>query len=198
MDVAKERESHVHFELYRLLKNSISQRPTYNNTKCTFVDVIPEYPMGKDRADLVVFVSRYTGTKEPFLVVEVKKRVYTRVGQSAATALSRVLYYAEQISSSFLFAAVYDGWSLLVFRKVHPYLIIGSGSIVNETQVTNLLLGLEEHSYTNRTELLSRLPKYPDPAFFSKQVFKATARVFIQDPSQIEAIAKSWQQQLIQ
>jgi len=53
----------------------------------------------------------------------------------------------------------------MTFRNVTPYLIGGYGSLKDEYQAKNLLLGLEEFSYQNKKDLLNALPKHMDPDF---------------------------------
>jgi hypothetical protein len=195
IEKAKNRESFAHFELYRLLRNCILQQPFYEGTKCKFIDVIPELPIGKDRADIVVFVSRYDHTRpEPFLVVELKQRVYSRVGQSTVAALNRALEYSSHLSTTYPFVAAYDGWTLLLARGVPPYVLAVSGTISGQTQCRNILLGLEEYAYTQKVVTLSALPKHPDSKFLFRQVLPLVAKRFAKGTEEPETLLEKWKQ----
>jgi len=197
IETSKHHESHAHFEFYRLLKNTILQKPTYQNTR--FVDIVPEFPIAIGRADIVVLVSRLDPTKlEPFLIAEMKRRVHYRVGQSMTAAVKRALQYATNISASYPFAAVHDGWNLLVFRKVPPYLVVGCGAIGTESEARNLLLGLEEYVYTEKMEQLRGLPKHPDPEFLFKQVFRFVAKLFARDSIEAKNLLDKWRERVLQ
>lgn len=195
---AKNRESFAHFELYRLLKNCIVQRPFYEGTKCKFIDVVPEFPIGENRADIVVFVSRYDQTRpEPFLVVELKQRVYSRVGQSTVAALNRALEYSTHLSTTYPFVAAYDGWTLLLARNVPPYIVAGSGTIADQNQCKNILIGLEEYAYTGKVVTLSTLPKHPDSKFLFRQVLPLVAKRFAKGTEESETLLEKWKQTIL-
>jgi len=166
---AKEKEACVSFELYRFLCNAISHGLTYQDSRCEFKEVIPEFPVGEERADLVVFAARLGGAIQPFLVIEVKARAYERPGPSIAKAMKRALSYATNLGAPISpFFAVYDGWELMLFRNISPYLIDVYSSITNEDQGKNLLLGLEEFYYRSKKDLLHALPEQADRDFCSK------------------------------
>ena len=194
IESAREKEAYISFELYRLLRNAISTRLIYEDTKCQFKEVIPEFPVGEKRADLVVFATKY-GKLKPFLVIEVKKRVYERPGPSMAAAVRRALGYATGLDTTPtpLFA-VYNGWELIIFRDITPYLIGAYGSIEDQYQAQTLLLGLEEFSYTNKKGLLNRLPKHPDRDFLLKRVLPSAARELAKDSEEVKDLVKSWRQ----
>ena len=106
----KERESHISFELYRLLRNTISAGLTYSDSNCEFKDVLPEFPIGKGRADLIVFAVKAYSHIEPYLVIEVKVRAYERPGPSVASAVKKAASYATDLGATIKpFYAVYDG-----------------------------------------------------------------------------------------
>jgi len=120
----KEREAYISYELYRLLKNAVSKGLVYEDSKCEF-KVVPEFPLDEKRADLVVFAARYGESTQPFLVIEVKVRAYGRPGLSMAKAVKRALHYASSLGATITpFLAVYDGWELIIFRNITPYLIV--------------------------------------------------------------------------
>jgi hypothetical protein len=195
---AKSREAFVHFELYRLLKNCIVQQPFYQGTKCKFIDVVPEFPVGKDRADIVVFVSRNESTlPELFLVIELKQRVYSRIGQSTVAALNRALDYSSHLSVAYPFVATYDGWTLLLARNVPPYILAASGAVSGESQCTNILMGLEEYAFTGKSAALSALPKHPDSKFLFKQVLPLVAKRFAKRAEDSEALLEKWKQVIL-
>jgi hypothetical protein len=195
---AKSRESFVHFELYRSLRNCIEQGPFFAGTKCKFIDVVPEFPVAKDRADIVVFVSRYERTlSEVFLVIELKQRVYTRIGQSTVAALNRALEYSSHLSTTYPFVATYDGWTLLLARGVSPYIIAASGPVSDEGQCKNILVGLEEYAYTGKSTALSALPKHPDSKFLLKQVLPSVAKRFEKRAEDSQALLEKWKQTLL-
>ena len=50
---AKEREAYISYELYRLLRNAISAGLVYKESRCEFKEILPEFPIGDKRADLV-------------------------------------------------------------------------------------------------------------------------------------------------
>jgi len=195
---AKEREAYLSFEFYRLLTDAISKGLVYEDTKCKFKEVIPEFPVDAKRADLVVFATKYGGKVQPFLVVEVKMRAYERPGPSIRTALKRALSYAKELDATFTpFFAVYDGWELLVFRNITPYLIGAYAAIKDEYQARHLLLGLEEFSYKDKGDLLNKLPKHADPDFLLKRVMPSIAKDFTRDSSEMETLLKSWRRRLL-
>jgi len=194
---SRHHESYTHFEFYRLLKSTILQKPAYQNTK--FVDIVPEFPIASGRADIVVFVSRLDPSKlEPFLIVEMKQRVHHRVGQSITAAVTRALQYATDISVVYPFAAVHDGWNLLVFRKTPPYLVVGCGAIRTESEARSLLLGLEEYAYTGKMGQLQGLPKHPDPEFLFRQVFRFVAKLFAKDSIETKNLLDNWRERVLQ
>lgn len=191
---ARAKEAHISFELYRLLTNAISAGLIYQGSECQFKEVIPEFPIGEKRADLVIFASKY-GKLKPFLVIEIKARVYQRPSRSMASAVKRALEYATGLDRTLTpFFAVYNGWELMVFKARPPYLIGAYGSIRDQYQARNLLLGLEEFSYTNKRELLSNLPKHPDRDSLLKRVLPSVAKELAKDPQEKEPLLRSWRQ----
>lgn len=194
MKEAKEREAYISFELYRLLKDTISRGLVYQETKCEFKEVIPEFPIGGKRSDLIVFTSKYGRPTQPFLVVEVKKRVFSRQGPSMASAVRRVRSYVIELGARVTpFFIVYDGWKLLAFKNNYPYLIGVYGPIQDEYHAKNLLLGLEELSYSNKREHLDKLPGYVDPNFLLKKIFPSVVKEFTIDPDEVKRLSKSWE-----
>jgi hypothetical protein len=193
IEKAKEKEAYISFELYRLLRNAVSKGLIYEDSNCMFKEVIPEFPIGKERADLVVFVTKSSSRVQPFLVIEVKIRAYARPGPSVAKATKRVLQYATELGATVTpFFAVNDGWQLLIFKNIHPYLVGAYGSINDEYHAKNLLLGLEEFSYKNKRNLLNTLPKHADPDFLLKRIMPSVANQFTKDPEEAKALLKTW------
>ena len=168
---AKEREAYISYELYRLLRNAISTGLVYKESRCEFKEILPESPIGDKRANLVVFAAKYSQIIQPYLVIEIKVRTYTRPGPSIAKAVRKAQTYAKNLGVTITpFYSVYDGWELMIFGETSPYLIGIYGAIKDEYQAKNLLLGLEEFSYRNKRELLNRLPKHADPNFLIKHI----------------------------
>jgi len=191
----KKREAYISYELYRLLRNVITRGLVYEDSRCEFKEVLPEFPVGDKRADLVVFATKYSRAPQPFLVIEVKVRAYARPGPSMAKAVKRARTYAVNLGATLTpFFAVYDGWELMVFRDIPPYLIGVYGAIKDEYQARDFLLGLEEFSYKGERELLDRLPKHADPDFLIKRILPSIARELARDPSEAERFMKSWLQ----
>ena len=197
IEKAKEKEAYISFEFYRLIRNAISRGVVYQDSKCEFIEVLPEFQAGKGRADLIVFASEYAGAPQPYLVIETKVRALSRPGLSAVAALRKARSYAEKLNMISGFCATYDGWILLIFRDISPYLVGAHGAITNEYEVEYLLKGLEEYSYTNKLDLLSSLPKAVDPEFLIKRVFPSIAREFAQNAQQESELLGSWKQTLL-
>jgi len=190
---AKEKEAYTSFELYRLLRSAISHGLTYEDSRCEFKEVIPEFPIGEERADLIVFATRLGGPIQPFLVIEVKMRAYERPGPSLAKAVRRASSYATNLDMPLTaFFAVYDGWELMVFKNITPYLIGIYGAIKDEDQAKNLLLGLEEFFFKGKKDLLDTLPKHMDRDFLFKRIVPSIARELEKDISKAEALVESW------
>ena len=193
----KERESFIQFELYRLIGNVISKGLEYSSSQCKFVEVLPEFLVKKDRADIVIFAQKYRAL-QPYLIIETKKRVYTRPGTSISLALRRVRSYAEDLEMlPGGFFGTYDGWTLLVFRVIDPYLITAAGKISKEEDVKNLLMGLEEYAYTGKFNLLNALPKIADPDFLIKRVFPSVVKEFMKEEKDREDFLKKWEEKVI-
>jgi hypothetical protein len=194
IEYSKRKEAYISCELYRLFKNAISAGLTYQETRCEFKDAVPEFSVNSDRADLVIFASRYgSGRVEPFLVIEVRVRALYRPGRSIANAVSRARYYAKKLSTNPAFPFVaYDGWTLLAFRNISPYLIKVCGSIADQYKARDLLVGLEEYSYRGKSDLLDRLPKHPDLEFLTRRVMPSVAKVFAESPQEAERLVGAW------
>jgi hypothetical protein len=191
---AKEKEHFIQFELYRLIRNAISHGLEYSPTQCKFIEVLPEFSVKEDRADLVIFIQQY-GTLKPYLVIETKKRVYTKPGPSTSSALRKVRFYAENLGMlPGGFFGIYDGWNLLIFRVIDPYLITATRRILKEDEIKNLLIGLEEYAYTGKSDLLNALPKIPDPDFLTKRVFPSIVKEFIKEEKNRDALLKKWEE----
>ena len=197
IEEGRRKEAYIRAELYRFIKNAISRGLAYRETKCEFIDIIPEFPIGKERADLVVLAVKYGGRPQPYLVLETKVRAYFRPGPSAVRATRTARSYAEKLDMlpSYFFAT-YDGWTLFVFRDISPYLIGVYGPVTNESHIENLLLGLEEYSYKGKSDLLNNLPKPADPDFIARRVLPSIARQFVQSRDQILSLVGSWKNAL--
>jgi len=194
---AKEKEAYLSFEFYHILKNTVSSGLMYEGSRTEFKEVIPELQIGEERADLVVFASKYGRSLEPFLVIETKVRAYDRPGPSMANGVKKALHYATRLNATLApFFAVHNGWELMVFRNTPPYLVGAYGSIKDENQARNLLVGLGEFSYTNKKELLARLSKHPDQDFLIRRVMPSVAKALAKESSELEALLKSWRESL--
>jgi len=181
-----------------ILRDAVSRGLVYEDSRCEFKEVIPEFKIGEERADLVVFATKYGGrTVQPFLVIEVKMRAYKIPGPSMAKAVKRALYYAKGLDAPVTpFFAVYDGWELLIFRDIDPYLVGVYSSIKDEDQARDFLLGLEEFYSKSRRDLLNRLPTHIDPDFLFKRMMPSIAKELAKDPEEVEALLNSWRQLL--
>ncbi len=195
VDKAKKKEAYIAYELYRLLKNALLYGVKYEETKCEFKDVIPEFPIGEERADLVIAASKYGNSRvEPFAVIEVKVRAFTSVGRSIANAVRKARSYAQELSGSYPFYAIYNGWGLLIFRDLSDYLIAVTGTITKQEQCSTLLRGLERYSYTGKLDLLQELPKYADPDDLIKRVLPSVAKVFVTETEKQEDLLNKWKE----
>jgi len=192
VEEARKKEAFISFELYRLLRNTILVGLTYQESKCTFKEVIPEFPVDGERADLAVFASRYDRAVEPFSVIEVKVRALDRPGPSMASAVKRALAYARKLSRTGIFFVAYDGWTLLAFRDVPSYLVKACGTIADQNEAGDLLKGLEEYSYRNKSDSLNSLPRHPDTEFLLKRILPSVAKVFAKNPQEVEQLLGSW------
>jgi len=197
IEKARASEAYICYEFYRLVKSALLRGVDYPDNECKFTEVLPEFPAGKERADLVVFASRYGKAPRPYLVIETKVRALSRPGPSVAAAIRKARSYAEKLNMiPAFFFATYDGWLLLIFRNVPPYLIGAYGTITNENEVKYLLKGLEEYSYRNKFDLLSSLPKVADLEFLMKRIFPSVAKEFAQNVQQQSDLLRSWKQML--
>lgn len=194
IEKARAREAYICYEFYRLVKSALLRGVDYPDSKCKFTEVLPEFRVEKGRADLVVFASKYGGAPQPYLVIETKVRALSRPGPSVAAATRKARSYAEKLNMISGFFATYDGWLLLIFRDVPPYLIGAYGTITNEYEVGYLLKGLEECSYKNKFDLLSSLPKAADREFLIKRIFPSVAKEFAQNVQQQSDFLGSWKQ----
>ena len=197
IDKAKKKEASVAYEFYRLLKNAILSGVSYPETQCEFKDVVPEFPIGDKRADLTILVSKYRKSLEPYLLIEVKARVFNKPGPSIASAIRRTRLYCQKINpTGYPFYAIYDGWSLFIFRDISPYLIAAGGTITDEHQCSCLLRGLEEYSYKSKLDSLAELSKHADPDFLMKRVMPLVAKIFAKDGHEEEQLLGLWKQLL--
>ncbi|MDH5781461.1 MAG: hypothetical protein OEZ07_02700, partial [Dehalococcoidia bacterium] len=98
IEKAKASEAYICHEFYRLVKNALSRGVDYPDSKCKFTEVLPEFGVGKGRADLIVFASKYGRAPEPYLVIETKVRALSRPGPSVAAAIRKAKSYAEKLN----------------------------------------------------------------------------------------------------
>lgn len=197
IDRAKKKEASVAYDLYRLLKNAILSGVSYPETQCEFKDVVPEFPIEDKRADLAILVSKYRKALEPYLLIEVKTRVFNKPGPSIASAIKKTRLYCQKMTpNGYPFYAIYDGWSLFVLRDIKPYLLVAGGTIRDEYQCSYLLRGLEEYSYKDKLDSLAELPKHADPDFLMKRVMPSVAKIFATDGREEEQLLDLWKQLL--
>jgi len=154
----KKREYLTHFELYRILKNSIIKGITAHNYG--FVEIWPEFPVDGERADLIITARFSKGRISPFLVIETKQRILTAyAGTSFALKSKKTRKYAEKLGVHYF--GVCDGWLFLLFKNIS---LIGAYEVeMSEEFAQTLLMGIAEHSYTSRKETLNSLPKISKP-----------------------------------
>jgi len=194
IEKARASEAYICYEFYRLVKSALLRGVDYPDSKCKFTEVLPEFRVEKGRADLIVFASKYGGAPQPYLVIETKVRALSRPGPSVAAAIRKAKSYAEKLNMISGFFATYDGWLLLIFRDVPPYLIGAYGTVTNEYEVECLLKGLEEYSCKRKFDLLSSLPKAADREFLIKRIFPSVTKEFAQNIQQQSDLLGSWKQ----
>jgi len=108
------REAVVHFELYRVLKNSISSNAKFDRVR--FTDVEPEKPVGGKSADLVVKAD-LKGSSTDFLVIEVKRRTRDGLLLFGSPSIDQIKEYAKGLSA--VYYAITDGLRLRLFRTLN-------------------------------------------------------------------------------
>ena len=184
INIMREKESYIGAELYRILKNSLALVGKHSSN-FVLEDVIPQYPVDENKADFVVICNAYRQTK-PFLVIETKQRAYTRIGPSYTNATKQAKKYAEQLEARYF--GIYDGWMLMVFDSISPYLIgVYSACVnttLNEVFTKNLLLGLLDLYYSGKKNGLNRLSKFGDVDFLWKKILPSVAKMFIKEQAQ--------------
>jgi len=163
-------------EFYRVSKDALS-RSTFQAARASLEAVLPEVPFDDKRADLVI-VGRYYDQRAVLLVVECKQRPLTSFGRSYGNAAKQAWHYAKKLNSQFF--AVYDGWLIFIFRLQHPYLV-GVYNAELEKELTDsmaaeLLVGLMEYQYSNKSERLTRLPKPRDPELLKQRILPSIAK----------------------
>jgi hypothetical protein len=179
LDDLRKREAYIQRELYRVAKEAVPQSQ-FQESKSSAEAVIPEMPMlinGKKKwADLVVFARSYS-SRSTLLVVECKERPLTTFERTYASAAQQARAYAKTLGAKYF--AVYDGWLLLVFRDISPYLIGIFNAEIDRTltaqMVSDLFVGLMEYNYYNRSDRLARLPKVLDPTLAKRRILPSIA-----------------------
>jgi len=71
----KEKEAYISYELYYLLRNVITGRLVYEDSRCEFKGVLlrsTEFPVVDKRADLVIFATKYGRAPQPRLLNTLK------------------------------------------------------------------------------------------------------------------------------
>lgn len=105
------REAKIHFELSYHLKKCIESRPIHFDVVYTGVE--HEYPIGRKRADIVVFANN-----KPFLVIEAKRDERSRRKKEFDPYSSKVIRqafgYAGDIGAKYF--ATYNGRTMVLFR----------------------------------------------------------------------------------
>lgn len=202
---AKKKEAYIAMEFFRIAKNALNQSKS-PEARTSLEEVLPEFSIGSGYADLLLLVKSY-GKVAPWMIVECKQRTLTKPGVSYANAMMQAWKYAEILPVRFL--AVYDGWLILVFQRVYPYLVgVYSCELdkdLNETMISDLLIGLMEHDYygSQGSNRLSRLSKPHDLRFLEEKILppistKAVKRYGLTSKEQMdEKTVKNRSQQLL-
>ena len=174
----KELEPHVHFELYRVLKNYVDNVPVIDGELMGYwkpEGVFAEVSVDGERADLVITIK---GAK-PFLVIETKRRVKGE-GASCAWKMMKAKGYAEKTNTRYY--AVCNGWIFLLFHRFFwPYLVGVYGVEMKENFAMNLFMGLAEYEHGRYMEKLNLLPAVPDVYDVEKKVIPPVAKRFVSE-----------------
>ncbi|MFX1299156.1 MAG: type I restriction enzyme HsdR N-terminal domain-containing protein [Promethearchaeota archaeon] len=90
----------AHFELYRILKNRILEKFEYKGVE--FSDIIPEYRIKNERADLVIFIkNKSIKQQKPFIVIEVKRGKINRNPASNHINVEQAEKYAKALNAPY-------------------------------------------------------------------------------------------------
>jgi len=106
------REATIHFELYRQLSNVLDKNSEYDGV--VFGRVVPEYPVGLKRADIVVM----DGQDRPLLVIEAKREgtegLDRNIDPYSKKVIQQAFSYAGATGAEFF--ATYNGSHFVLFR----------------------------------------------------------------------------------
>lgn len=137
------------------------------------VEIEPQSRVAKGEiADLIVTVEGPYKKKDVLLVLEVKKRPKTVTPY--ITGFRQVLKYAQSLNAWFF--AVCDGWFMLVARSVINKLIGTYGVELNKNYARNLLSGLIEYHWKEKSNYLNQLPGPPNPFYLKQVLFLSLAK----------------------
>ena len=128
------REAKIAYELYRVLKNALSIRSRYDNLE--YCGLEPEYPIGKQAADLVLTYRTPQGSS-PLIVIEVEEKTFYSRKPFRPEPIRQAQSYAEQLDSPYY--AVTDGFILTLFRR--PKECLGAYEIKLDEHFATTFLG---------------------------------------------------------
>jgi hypothetical protein len=170
-----DRESVIHFELYRRLKNSVCSSDFPEGME---FDVEPEFPVEGKSADLLV-KAVLNGSTINLLVLEVKR--WTKDGLPLFSSLSenQVKEYAKSLHA--VYYAITDGQRFRLFKTSSDEFIgnykFSDNKIIDENVARQLLEGLV-NIYKGKT---SKLPfsTFEDPTEKIKEATSGFSRILI-------------------
>lgn len=142
------KESYIESELYRIFKNVIIQKPSFNDV--AFYDIKDRMPVGDGEADIVIFGKRKD--QDVKLVIETKKKSskYARkLDPFSVSVIGQALGYASMLSSQFI--ATSNGDIFVIFDSFKKASIL-------ESQVGNIYKVAYSEEFA--LQVLSDLAKY--------------------------------------
>jgi len=125
----KWKEDIAHFELYRILKNRILENLEYRGIE--FCDVIPEYNIKNERADLVIFFKTNSiEPQKPFIVIEVKRGKMNRNPASNNRTVEQAKKYATALDAPYYI--ITDAEKISWFKLSNNKMTASEGLITNK------------------------------------------------------------------
>ena len=165
-------EALIEHELYCVFKDAINEGIRVENSSVTGIE--PQFRVAKGEiADLVVTVEGLYGRKETLLVLEIKRR--PRTVTPYATGVKQALKYAKGLNAWFF--AVCDGWFMLLFRSIVNKLIGAYGVEISKHYARNLLAGLIEYHWKEKSDYLNKLPKAPDLFYLTETLLPSLTKI---------------------
>ena len=165
-------EARIEHELYCVFKDAIIEEIRFENY--SVIDIEPQFRVANGEiADLVIIMEGPYRRKVALLVLEVKRRPKTVTPY--ATGVKQALKYAKALNAWFF--AVCDGWFMLLFRNVGNKLVGAYGVEMNKDYAQNLLTGLIEYSFKEKSNYLSMLAKAPDFFYLTKTLFPSLTKI---------------------